>query len=380
MSDGPQGLTDAGAGARAGSGGEIAILLECFNTKKGAGEARKGLDAGLKAKGGTLLDSVVLEVDAKRRAAVHDPRRVLLGTLTAALTWGLFGLIAGGWSGLAVWAVLGAICGGLWAYYTEHQLSKNELTRIGARLPANSSALATFAETRDAAALLAVAASHAPVTASVAAIGADLGAKVYVGGSSPIESSSSTGKGGLPLDQAALTSMVVFRYPDADTAKLIADDSASGKGSRPPLDIELIFRSDPDGRRHVTSPTYGAAANSLQSLISWAAFGLVYGAIVGVVSGGGVLGMLQNALVVGVLWGLFGIVAGALFGLWAGRGVSARRLRSVGALLAPNSSILLAWTDRAVDQATLDRYLRPGAQRLVLRFNPVPGGALLEAA
>ena len=39
---------------------------------------------------------VVVKVNAKRKARVHDPRRTLAGTLTSALTWGIFGLLAGG--------------------------------------------------------------------------------------------------------------------------------------------------------------------------------------------------------------------------------------------------------------------------------------------
>ena len=49
-----------------------------------------------RAGGDAILDEVVLRVDAKHKAQVYDPRRVLAGTLTPALTWGLFGLLAGG--------------------------------------------------------------------------------------------------------------------------------------------------------------------------------------------------------------------------------------------------------------------------------------------
>ena len=80
-----------------------------------------------------------------------------------------------------------------------------------------------------------------------------------------------------------------------------------------------------------------------------------------------------------MLWGIFGIIAGGLYGLWAGRSVSGRRLKSVGPLLAPGTSMVLAWADKPVTQDTLDPYLTPGSQRLVLRFNPVDGGAVLEA-
>jgi hypothetical protein len=41
--------------------------------------------------------------------------------------------------------------------------------------------------------------------------------------------------------------------------------------------------------------------------------------------------------------------------------------------------MLVAWAGKPVTQDTLDPYLTPGSQRLVLRFNAVDGGAVLEA-
>jgi hypothetical protein len=96
MSDVAQGPGDARAGPRAKGGAEVGVLLECFSGNKAAGQARRGLDAQLKSQGDALLDTVVLQVNAKHKASVHDPRRVVQGTLTAFLTWGLFGLVAGG--------------------------------------------------------------------------------------------------------------------------------------------------------------------------------------------------------------------------------------------------------------------------------------------
>src|SRR5262245_34363789 len=125
MSDVAQGPGDTRAGTSAKDGAALGVLLGCFAGTKTAGKARRGLDAQLKAHGDTLLDSVILQVNAKHKASVHDPRRVVQGTLTAFLTWGLFGLVAGGLKGAAIWAILGAVCGGLWAYYTEHLLRKD---------------------------------------------------------------------------------------------------------------------------------------------------------------------------------------------------------------------------------------------------------------
>jgi hypothetical protein len=67
------------------------------------------------------------------------------------------------------------------------------LTRIGAQLPAGSSALVTFAETRDSRGLLKATVAHGPATASVAAIGEDLGARVFAGATDPSKSRAAPG-------------------------------------------------------------------------------------------------------------------------------------------------------------------------------------------
>src|SRR5262249_15292056 len=181
MSDVAQGPGDAGAdiGAKGSGHAQLGVLLVCFDKLKSAAKARRPLEEKLRSGGAALLDVVVVQVSAKHKASVRDPRREVQGTLTAALTWGVFGLVAGGLKGLAIWAMLGAICGGLWAYYTEHLLRKNELARIGAQLPASSSALVIFAETRDPGSLLKATTAQSPATASLAAIGSDLAARGF---------------------------------------------------------------------------------------------------------------------------------------------------------------------------------------------------------
>jgi hypothetical protein len=358
------------------------VLLECFDGIKTAGRARRSLDAQLKAQGAALLDSVVLQVNAKHKASVHDPRRVVQGTLTAFLTWGLFGLVAGGLDSLAIWAILGAICGGLWAYYTEHLLRKDELTRVGAQLPANSSALVTFVETRDPRGLLKATAAHDPATASVAAIGDDLAARVFAGAADPIEvPSSSPGRGAIPPDQAALTSMIMLRYPNAATAKQVASrETPSSKQAASPVQVELVIWAESGGRRHVADPSQGVKAWAKSDLISWGLFGLVVGALAGAFGGGGVHSFVDDAVVTGVGWAVFGLVAGALYGLWAGRAVSARRLKGLSGLLVPGSSILIAWADGPMRDDDIAALAAPGSRLLILRFNSVEGGAVLEAA
>src|SRR6516162_7997197 len=382
MSDVAHDPGDARAGTGAKRDRALGVLLECFSGIKSAGKARRSLDAQLKAQSDALLDTVVLQVNAKHKASVHDPRRVVQGTLTATLTWGLFGLVAGGLKGLAIWAILGAICGGLWAYYTEHLLRKDELTRIGARLPASSSALVTFAETRDPRSLLKATAAHAPATASVAVIGDDLGARVFAGATDPIEVSRRLGGGAIPPGQAAPTSMFMIRYPSTGTAKQVAAKAAPTSkkaAAASPVQVELVIWADSGGRRHVADPSQGVKAWAKSDLVSWGLFGVVVGALAGAFGGGGVHGFVDDAVVTGIGWAVFGLVAGALYGLWAGRAVSARRLKGLSGLLVPGSSILIAWADGPVSPDTISPLTAPGSQRLILRFNAIEGGAVLEA-
>jgi hypothetical protein len=382
MSDTTQGRGDARADAGAKSGGrQLGVLLVCFDTLKAAGKIRHSLDAHLKAQGDALLDTVVLRVSAKHKVSLYDPRRVVQGTLTALLTWGLFGLVAGGLKSLAIWAIIGAVCGGLWAYYTEHLLRKNELARIGARLPASSSALATFAETRDPRSLLKTTAAYSPTAASVAAIGDDLTARVFAGAADPIELPSGHAGGPLPPSQTSPLSMILLRYPDPGTARQIAARAAPKSKKDPgPVQVELVIRADRDGRRHVADPSQGVAAWGKSDLVSWGLFGVVVGALAGAFGGGGVHSLVSDAVVTGIGWAVFGLVAGALYGLWAGRAVSARRLKSLGPFVAPGTSMLVAWADGPLRQDTLGPLTAPGSQQLILRYNPVEGGAVLEAA
>jgi len=383
MSDVAQDPGDARADTSAKRDRALGVLLECFGAAKSAGKARRGLDAQLKAQGDALLDTVVLKVNAKHTVSLHDPRRVVQGTLTATLTWGLFGLVAGGLKSLAIWAILGAICGGLWAYYTEHLLRKHELTRIGARLPANSSALITFAETRDPRSLLKATAAHAPATASVAAIGDDLAARVFAGAADPIELPRRPGRGAIPPGQAAPTSMIMLRYPSTGTARQVASratPTSKKAAAGSPVQVELVIWADSGGRRHVADPSQGVKAWAKSDVISWGLFGVAFGALAGAFGGGGVHSFVDDAVVTGIGWAVFGLVAGALYGLWAGRAVSARRLKGLSGLLVPGSSILVAWADGPVGQDTIDTLTAPGSQRLILRFNAIEGGAVLEAA
>jgi hypothetical protein len=358
---------------------DVAVVLLCFAGKKSASTHQDPLQAGLRWAGDTVLQTTILQVNSKRKASVHDPRRVMAGTLTAALTWGLFGLVAGTnkVESTITWAVIGAACGGLYAYLTEHVLTKSELARMGRSLAANSSALVMYAETNDPAKLLAAAAPYTPSTASVAAIDTDLAPRVFAG-TSPVEVPRGSGNGAPVLDETTGFSMLLYRYPDPKTAAQVAKGVGKGSANGAPQ-IELVIETDGRGHRHVIDPTRGTAAWARSDVVSWGLFGVVVGAIAGALGGGGFHGAVTNAAVTGLAWAIFGLVAGALYGLWAGRSISARRLKGIGPILAPGTSTVLAWADGPVHEETLDELGRPEAKRLVLSFNPVPGGAVLEA-
>jgi uncharacterized membrane protein len=364
-----------------GAGTELCVLLACFAGPKRAARIRRQLDKRIGQSGDTILDQVVVKINAKRRALVYDPRRTLAGGLTPALTWGIFGLLAGGLQGLAVWAVLGAVCGGLYAYYFEHLLTRDELRRIGGRLPGNSSAVVAFVRGPDARRILSSTASYRPATASVAAVTADLSAQAYSGASNPVETSAAPA-GAAPAaaaDQATELNMLLVRFAGEHAARQALDRSGPAKHQDEETpQVELVIETNEQGRRRVINPTTGSAAFAKSDTISWGLFGLVWGVIVGFAGDGGILGSIKSGLVTGILWALFGLVAGALYGLWAGRGVSARRLKRLGPFVPPDTSLLLAWAEGPLSHETIDRWAAPGSQRLILRFNPVQHGAVLE--
>lgn len=364
------------------SGRDVAVVLLCFAGKKAASTHGDPFQERLRSQGDTVLQTTILQVNGKQKASVHDSRRVIAGTLTAALTWGLFGLVAGTnkVESTVIWAVLGAICGGLYAYTTEHVLTKSELRRIGRSLAPNSSALLIYAESGDPARLLAAAAQHTPSAASVAAIDADLAGRVFAG-SDPVELPQGRSDGATAVTGTAALSMLLYRYPDPRTAAQVAKAVSKGKPSANGApQIEVVIETDRNGHRRVTDPTRGTAAWARSDVVSWGLFGVVFGAIAGAVGGGGFHGAVTDAAVTGVAWAVFGLVAGALYGLWAGRSISARRLKGVGSLLGNGTSALLAWADGSVQPSSLEAFEAPGSKQLVLRFNPVAGGgAVLEA-
>jgi len=212
----------------------------------------------------------------------------------------------------------------LWAYLTEHILTKSELERIGRNLAPNSSALLTYAETSDPTRLLGATQPHTPSAASVALIDADLGARVFADATAPVEVPHGSAAGP-PLDRTSVLSMLLYRYPDPKIAARVAAQASKTKASQDgAAQVELVIEVESDGGRRVVDPTHGTAAWARSDVISWGAFGLVFGAIAGALGGGGLHGLVTGGVVTGLGWAIFGLVAGGLYGLWAGRSISAR--------------------------------------------------------
>jgi hypothetical protein len=345
--------------APGGSGaGQLCVVLACFAGRKSAGRARGAFGKAMRERQVQVLDEVVIAVNAKGKASVYDPHRVVAGTLTSALTWGAFGLVASGASGLVVWAVLGAICGGGYAYLSEHVLTKSELQRIGKQLPANSSALLTYLGTGDSQTMLSFASKDA-TTASAVVISSDLAA----------HAAPPAGNG---HRKDAVLTMALVRFAGEHAAREAVSSAPRS------AQVELIFEVPAQGRTRVVSPTAGVLAMAKSDIVSWGLFGVAFGLIVGF-AGDGRYGLLEEGVVKGVAWGAFGLVAGALYGLWVGRATSARRVRGLRTLLPADTSTALIWLAGA--GATEIAQKAPASSAHVsLEFQPLGDGAVLQVS
>jgi hypothetical protein len=294
----------------------------------------------------------------------------------------LFGLVLGssGWVSAIIWAVIGAVCGGLFSYYSVTHLSKREWAQIGRRLPANSSILAVFVETDDVRALLKSTDSLHPATASAARITTDLGAQVFARSGMALEVPARPPSADVVADRVTTLSMILLRYAAESTAKQTAAKMAHhGKGADPSFAVEIMVERHPNGDLGVVDPKYGTWGWAKSDLISWGLLGVVVGLLSGLISGG-LFGAVDSGIATGLIWAAFGLFAGALYGLWAGRAVTGRRLKSAARLLTPGTSLVVAWSEQPITNAVLAPYVTPDSQHLVLHFNSIEGGVVLEAS
>lgn len=397
--------------SRRGGSSELTVLIVCFAGRKTAGRNRRSLANALRATGAVLLDTTMIDVDEKHTARTLSPRRVLAGTLTPLLTWGLCGLLSGGWVGAIFWGLLGALAGGLYTASKVRLATKAQLDYLGSQLPPDSSALLVFTEARDPESQLTAAGPLAPSVASVASIHNDLTGTVrHSTGDTGQTTRASTDQS--PSASTTLVNMILTRYPHPDTARKVTDKlqaqmadelkqlkvaTATAKkagaealkeletnvaeeeaaGAEP--EVELVIRTDVTGRRRVYDPNLGPMAVGKGDISGWAGFGVICGLIVGWI-GNGFWGSVEVGIIAGVVCGVFGFFAGMLYGLWAGRSASAKRLRPVAPLLTPGTSLILAWAGGGLGPEGLAELTTTDSNQLVVRFDAAPGGMTLNVA
>jgi uncharacterized membrane protein len=368
---------------RVGSASALCVLLLCFDGAKRAAQVRRPLSKQLEQQGSADLDTAIIRVDGPGKVRVYDPQRTVAGALTAALTWGVFGLLTSGIIGPVGWAVIGAVCGGLFAYYREQPLSGTQLRRIGEGMRPDSSAIVVFMKSADEA-LLPATAAYEPTTATLAAVSGELSARVMAGAGGPTDVTAGPG-GQLPAaakssDRGTLLNMLLVRLPGQHTVReALPKLAATGKTPDPGLpQVEVVLESDARGGLHVHSPNFGVGFSARSSLVSWGVLGLIFGAIGGLTGGGGILGFLGGGLITGVVWGAFGMLAGALYGLFVGNVLSGRQRKKLDGLVPPNSSLAFLWADGDFTNEAIDRWAPPGSQRTVVRFNSTSKGIILS--
>lgn len=393
------------------NGRQLGVLLACFDGHKTAGQTHGAIEDQLRASGANVLDTTVFQVDGTQKAVTEDTHRMVWGTVIPGLTWAAAGVIfGGGWQGAIFWGVLGLIGGYFFSKYKIHIATKAQLAYLGSRLPGNSSTLLTYAETADVDSLLKVAASHGPSVASVASISDDMKAEVMhlTGKAEDQPQYAAEASPGAPT---TLVNMILTRYPDPKTGRKITDawkagankemkevkkqeadaKKAGGDEAKKAFDelvgeaeaagadpeVEFVVNTDRDGTRHVFDPNLGPWAAGKGDIAGWGIFCAACGLIVGVI-GNGFWGAVEGTLGAGILGAVCGLGAGALYGLIAGRAMSGGRLKSVGGLLAPGTSMIVAWAGGGLRPEGLAELATPDSQQLVVHFDAVAGGMALD--
>jgi uncharacterized membrane protein len=229
---------------RVESASVLCVVLLCFDGAKRAAQIRRPLSKQLEQHGGAVLDAAIIRVDGEGKARVYDPQRTVAGLLTAAVTWGVFGLLASGLIGPIGWAVIGAVCGGLFAYYREQPLSGTQLRRIGEGLRRDSSAIVVFLKGGADQAVLSTAAAYEPTTAGLVEISGELSARVLAGAGGPTEVSAALPGGQLPAadtstdkstDKGALLTMLLVRLAGQRGVRQALAELAPAKTPDPSL-------------------------------------------------------------------------------------------------------------------------------------------------
>ena len=133
------------------------ILAFVFSGEKRAHEVASEVKwdtrAAADAMGMKIISRAVVAVDARGKTHVHETAHGTKGAAIGAVAGGLLSLI-GGPAGLLVWAVGGAVIGGIAGKHVGRAVPESDLKALGDQLPPNSSALLILVEDKDAEAVI----------------------------------------------------------------------------------------------------------------------------------------------------------------------------------------------------------------------------------
>jgi len=347
------------------------ILLVCFDEPKRAQQVKEALGKEIKQGGDLILDEMVMRVDEKRRVYVYEMGKAARGAAVVAVTWGAFGLLTGGLRGLVIWAVIGAVCGGIYMYYVAHTLSDAELKNIARCMPPNSSVLLAFLKTSHAQQIIDSVSRYSPAASSLVTVGEGMATSVISGTSDKAEQPSPTST---PVQAGAdgdnPLSILVFRYTGHQTARQVeAELKEEWKKAGDAIQTEVMIEVDEQKKVHVYNPSTGVRAQAISSMISWGLSGLIVGVLTGLFSGGGLLGSLSSGVTLLITWGLFGIVAGALAAFVVNRAIPTSRLRKLSALMQADTSVILALVQGTYTHQMISDLSTHDAKMLIIRIN-----------
>jgi len=118
-----------------------------------ASEVKWDTRAAADEMGMKIISRAVVAVDARGKTHVHETAHGTKGAAIGAVAGGLLSLI-GGPAGLLVWAVGGAVIGGIAGKHVGRAVPESDLKALGDQLPPNSSALLILVEDKDAEAVI----------------------------------------------------------------------------------------------------------------------------------------------------------------------------------------------------------------------------------
>jgi len=121
------------------------LLAFCFPDRSRAGEVLKELNAAKTLEADHVVASALVEVDEHGKTHVHQHGRGGVGAATGIVAGEALALL-GGPIGLIALAVAGGVIGGAAGHFVDQAFSKEDLAKLKAQMPPNSSAILTMAK------------------------------------------------------------------------------------------------------------------------------------------------------------------------------------------------------------------------------------------